>query len=267
MIDRVAADLGRRSLRSRSGSSGSCPASSTGRSASAARSPPVRRSCARTAPCGPPTRTGPARAARSEITAVTGNEPGRAVSAARRAVRDLRTPGRCSGDPGPEGRLRAPPRAGHRHELAGEHITARLTTAPGNGAEIGGLKVTTENAWFAVRPSGTEDVYKIYAESFVSAEHLTQVQGGPRRGLGGPRVGAEVQTPQGADPPWGRGPMHTKPPLCQGSARDGPGPAPQAVRRARIPERTQTVSRRAASCAPHPERSCNAEARGGNIGV
>ena len=51
-------------------------------------------------------------------------------------------------------------------ELAGEAITAKLTTAPGNGAPLGGLKVTTENAWFAARPSGTEDVYKIYAESF-----------------------------------------------------------------------------------------------------
>ena len=60
--------------------------------------------------------------------------------------------------------------------LAGEEITARLTEAPGNGASIGGLKVTTKNAWFAARPSGTEDVYKIYAESFVSAEHLAQVQ-------------------------------------------------------------------------------------------
>ncbi|MBG6179101.1 phosphoglucomutase (alpha-D-glucose-1,6-bisphosphate-dependent) [Arthrobacter sp. CAN_A1] len=60
--------------------------------------------------------------------------------------------------------------------LAGEAITARLTTAPGNGASIGGLKVTTENAWFAARPSGTEDVYKIYAESFKGADHLVQVQ-------------------------------------------------------------------------------------------
>ena len=60
--------------------------------------------------------------------------------------------------------------------LAGEEITGRLTTAPGNGAPIGGLKVTTENAWFAARPSGTEDVYKVYAESFVSAEHLAEVQ-------------------------------------------------------------------------------------------
>ncbi|WP_374511315.1 phosphoglucomutase (alpha-D-glucose-1,6-bisphosphate-dependent) [Niveibacterium sp.] len=56
--------------------------------------------------------------------------------------------------------------------LAGDAITAKLTKAPGNGASIGGLKVTTANGWFAARPSGTEDIYKVYAESFVSAEHL-----------------------------------------------------------------------------------------------
>ncbi|QRV02297.1 alpha-D-glucose phosphate-specific phosphoglucomutase [Arcanobacterium phocisimile] len=61
-------------------------------------------------------------------------------------------------------------------ELAGETITAHLVEAPGNGAKIGGLKVTTENAWFAARPSGTEDVYKIYAESFHGDEHLARVQ-------------------------------------------------------------------------------------------
>ena len=61
-------------------------------------------------------------------------------------------------------------------DLAGEPITAKLTTAPGNGAAIGGLKVTTDSAWFAARPSGTEDVYKIYAESFQGPEHLAQVQ-------------------------------------------------------------------------------------------
>ena len=60
--------------------------------------------------------------------------------------------------------------------LAGEEITAKMTTAPGNDAAIGGLKVTTENAWFAARPSGTENVYKIYAESFISEDHLTEVQ-------------------------------------------------------------------------------------------
>jgi phosphoglucomutase len=61
-------------------------------------------------------------------------------------------------------------------ELAGEAITAKLTEAPGNHARIGGLKVTTESAWFAARPSGTEDVYKIYAESFRGPEHLEEVQ-------------------------------------------------------------------------------------------
>ena len=61
-------------------------------------------------------------------------------------------------------------------ELAGEPITARLSEAPGNGAAIGGVKVVTENAWFAARPSGTEDVYKIYAESFLGREHLERVQ-------------------------------------------------------------------------------------------
>jgi phosphoglucomutase len=60
--------------------------------------------------------------------------------------------------------------------LAGEPITAKLTQAPGNGAAIGGLKVTTQTAWFAARPSGTEDVYKIYAESFQGPDHLAQVQ-------------------------------------------------------------------------------------------
>lgn len=60
--------------------------------------------------------------------------------------------------------------------LAGENITAKLTEAPGNGAAIGGLKVTTENAWFAARPSGTEDKYKIYAESFLGEDHLKKVQ-------------------------------------------------------------------------------------------
>ncbi|MFJ2901678.1 phosphoglucomutase (alpha-D-glucose-1,6-bisphosphate-dependent) [Streptomyces sp. NPDC087212] len=60
--------------------------------------------------------------------------------------------------------------------LAGEAVTGVLTEAPGNGAPIGGIKVTTENAWFAARPSGTEDVYKIYAESFQGADHLRQVQ-------------------------------------------------------------------------------------------
>ena len=61
-------------------------------------------------------------------------------------------------------------------QLAGEKIRATLTTAPGNDASIGGLKVITDHGWFAARPSGTEAVYKIYAESFLSAAHLKQIQ-------------------------------------------------------------------------------------------
>jgi phosphoglucomutase len=60
--------------------------------------------------------------------------------------------------------------------LAGDPIIAKLSEAPGNGAAVGGVKVVTEKAWFAARPSGTEDVYKIYAESFVGPDHLKQVQ-------------------------------------------------------------------------------------------
>jgi phosphoglucomutase len=59
--------------------------------------------------------------------------------------------------------------------LAGEAIQATLTRAPGNGAPIGGLKVVTESGWFAARPSGTEDIYKIYAESFRGADHLRRI--------------------------------------------------------------------------------------------
>jgi phosphoglucomutase len=61
-------------------------------------------------------------------------------------------------------------------ELAGEKIVATMTEAPGNGAPIGGLKVVTEHGWFAARPSGTEEVYKIYAESFRGPEHLRRIQ-------------------------------------------------------------------------------------------
>ena len=61
-------------------------------------------------------------------------------------------------------------------ELAGGPILATLTHAPGNGAPLGGLKVTTAAGWFAARPSGTEEIYKIYAESFKGAAHLRQIQ-------------------------------------------------------------------------------------------
>ena len=61
-------------------------------------------------------------------------------------------------------------------ELAGDPILEKLTRAPGNGAEIGGLKVVTKNGWFAARPSGTENIYKIYTESFQGREHLARIQ-------------------------------------------------------------------------------------------
>jgi phosphoglucomutase len=67
------------------------------------------------------------------------------------------------------------------NELAGDPVTARLSKAPGNGEPIGGIKVTSRNGWFAARPSGTEDVYKIYAESFVSEAHLRRLQGEARK--------------------------------------------------------------------------------------
>ena len=64
--------------------------------------------------------------------------------------------------------------------LAGEKITAVLTAAPGNGAPIGGIKVVAESGWFAARPSGTEDVYKLYAESFRGPGQLAAIQGEAR---------------------------------------------------------------------------------------
>ena len=65
--------------------------------------------------------------------------------------------------------------------MAGDPIVSRLTAAPGNGAPIGGLKVVTRNGWFAARPSGTEDLYKIYAESFQGKAHLSRIQDEAKR--------------------------------------------------------------------------------------
>ncbi len=114
----------------------------------------------------------------AEITAVDGKDPGRAYADLEArfgspvyersdvpcTTAEKRVLGKLSPD------------AVTASELAGEKITAKLTKAPGNGAAIGGLKVTTENGWFAARPSGTEDVYKIYAESFRGSEHLRRIQ-------------------------------------------------------------------------------------------
>jgi phosphoglucomutase len=114
----------------------------------------------------------------AEITAVHGKDPGecyralerehgrawyaRIDAAATQAQRDALT--------------RLSPAQVTASELAGDPIVAKLTRAPGNDAPVGGLKVTTANGWFAARPSGTEDIYKIYAESFRSEEHLRRIQ-------------------------------------------------------------------------------------------
>jgi phosphoglucomutase len=114
----------------------------------------------------------------AEMTAVTGKDPGE-------LYRDLTSE---FGDPAYE-RIDSPANAQQKSilsklaakdvtatELAGEKITGVITTAPGSSDSIGGIKVSTANTWFAVRPSGTEDVYKLYAESFNGADHLHQVQ-------------------------------------------------------------------------------------------
>ena len=113
----------------------------------------------------------------AEITAVTGKDPGRHYQ--EMAAR-FGTPHyiRIDAPASPAQKTAFKQLTGDRvsaAELAGEAITARLTRAPGNDASIGGLKVTTENGWFAARLSGTEDIYKLYAESFKSAAHLQQL--------------------------------------------------------------------------------------------
>jgi phosphoglucomutase len=75
-----------------------------------------------------------------------------------------------------------------------------MTTAPGNGVPIGGLKVTTASGWFAARPSGTEDVYKIYAESFKGADHLARIQDEARHVVADALRGASSPTPGSQDP-------------------------------------------------------------------
>ena len=114
----------------------------------------------------------------AEITAVTGRDPGRIYDAltedlgvasyeridapatrAQKAVLEAVTPEQIDAD-----------------RLGGEAIREKLIAAPGNGARLGGVKVIAKNAWFAARPSGTEDVYKIYAESFLGEAHLRQIQ-------------------------------------------------------------------------------------------
>jgi len=119
----------------------------------------------------------------SEITAVTGDTPSqhyRALVDAHGEPAYARIDAPASRDEKAAlGRLSAEQVTADR--LAGDPITSVVTAAPGNGAPIGGVKVATEHAWFAARPSGTEDVYKIYAESFRGPEHLSEVQQAARQ--------------------------------------------------------------------------------------
>lgn len=113
----------------------------------------------------------------AEITARTGKDPGQHYLAmAQRFGTPHYTRIDAPATPSQKARLKSlAPEDVAGTELAGEAITAKLTKAPGNNASIGGLKVTTENGWFAARPSGTENVYKIYAESFKGEAHLETI--------------------------------------------------------------------------------------------
>jgi phosphoglucomutase len=113
-----------------------------------------------------------------EMTAKTGRDPGELYE---ELVEKFGAPfyARVDAAATPEQKARLgklSPEGVSARELAGDPIEAVLTNAPGDGNPLGGLKVTTPNGWFAARPSGTEDIYKIYAESFVSEEHLAQIQ-------------------------------------------------------------------------------------------
>jgi phosphoglucomutase len=113
----------------------------------------------------------------AEITARTGKDPGEHY---RELAADFGTPyyTRIDAPATPEQKSKLQklsPDAVKESDLAGEPITAKLTRAPGNNALIGGLKVVTTSGWFAARPSGTENIYKIYAESFKDQQHLSEL--------------------------------------------------------------------------------------------
>jgi phosphoglucomutase len=113
----------------------------------------------------------------AEIRAVSGRDPGQHyASLAQELGRPIYTRIDAPATPAEKAALKKlSPEAVKADRLAGDPIVAKLTRAPGNGAEIGGLKVVSESGWFAARPSGTEDVYKIYAESFHDEAHLTAI--------------------------------------------------------------------------------------------
>jgi phosphoglucomutase len=118
----------------------------------------------------------------AEITATTGRDPGEHY---RDLTKEFGAPcyTRIDAAATPEQKARLgklSPEAVKESNLGGEPIVAKLTRAPGNGASIGGLKVVAENGWFAARPSGTENIYKIYAESFRDENHLNAIVGEAR---------------------------------------------------------------------------------------
>jgi len=127
----------------------------------------------------------------AEITARTGRDPGEHFQA---LTAELGTPFSTRIDakatPAEKARLaKLTPDAVAAASLAGEPILAKLTNAPGNGAPIGGLKVVAANGWFAARPSGTEDIYKIYAESFRDERHLEEIVAEAQKIVGAALVG------------------------------------------------------------------------------
>jgi phosphoglucomutase len=113
----------------------------------------------------------------AEMTAREGRDPGKAYAEMTQTLGEpVAERKEAPASPEQKNRLKKlSPEQVTSTELAGEVITARLTSAPGNGAAIGGLKVTTANGWFAARPSGTENIYKIYAESFLGETHLARI--------------------------------------------------------------------------------------------
>jgi phosphoglucomutase len=135
----------------------------------------------------------------AEITARTGKNPGehyRALTA--EFGNPLYTRIDAPATPDQKAKLqKLSPDAVKESDLAGERITAKLTKAPGNNAPIGGLKVVAENGWFAARPSGTENIYKIYAESFKNQAHLDAIVSEARKIVNN-ALGSDSASPDGA---------------------------------------------------------------------
>ena len=179
MLDRVSAQARTASgTRCPSASSGSPRGSRAASWVSAARRARARHSCVATAKRGRRTRTASSlRCCRRRSPRCAGRDPGEIYA---ELTRELGTPvyGRVEAHASPAQKKllgAMSPAQVKRDTLGGEKIDSIITNAPGNGAPIGGVKVSTENGWFAARPSGTEDIYKIYGESFRGKDQLDQL--------------------------------------------------------------------------------------------